>query len=129
VVVDGGHGPGRRCPMLHGPRQSVPPVVLAAAGTGRLEVDLLAVTPPDVADPQVAGRRIERVPPRVAQAVRPDLRAAAGPADEGIVRGDAVRLGARGPGVDAEHLRQQDAEVLAVPVRIALASPVTQPDV
>src|SRR5262249_40127665 len=61
-----------------------PPVVLAAAAASRLHVTLFHARVADVADPQVAGRPIETEPPRVAQAVGPDLWAGAGLIDKRV---------------------------------------------
>src|SRR5262249_49873059 len=58
------------------------PAVVAAAGAGRFVVDLFPVVLADVANPQVAGCRIEREPPGVTQPVVPDLRPGARVAGE-----------------------------------------------
>jgi hypothetical protein len=68
----------------------VPPVVLSPRGIGRLDIDLLPRALADVPDPEVAGLSVERVPPRIAQPVGPDLGSCVGATDERIVLGDPV---------------------------------------
>ena len=107
----------------------------------RAEIDLLPQILSDVGDPQSAGAPIERHPPRVAQAVGPDLLAHAGGArrlaavlghhgDEGIVIGDSVgRLLPFGVDVDPQHLAEEVLEVLPVAERIILLAAVAVGDV
>ncbi len=107
---------------LHQP----PAVVLAPAGAGRSEVDLLPEVLAHVADQQVAGRAVEAPPPRVAQAVGPDL-VAAGRAHEGVRPRNRVRSRrglpaghrARSADVEAQELAEQDVLVLGVVGRVA----------
>src|SRR6266545_2092996 len=105
------------------------PAVVAAARPGRLVVDLLPGVLADVADPQVAGGGIEGEAPRVAQPVRPDLRAGAAAADERVVGRHAVGAAAGGPRVDAEDLAEQRAQRLPVALGVAAAAAVPQADV
>src|SRR6185436_17988944 len=92
------------------PLQPVPPEVRPAIRARGLEVDLLPRALPDIADPQVTGRRVEREAPRVPQAVGPDLWARTRPADERVVRGDRVRLARRGSGRDPQQLAEERRE-------------------
>src|SRR5581483_1468569 len=97
----------------------VPPVVEPPGRPGWLEVDLLPRALTDVADPQVARPAVEREAPGVAQTEVPDLGPGIGPADERVVRRDAVW--AARPGVDPQDLPEQRRERLAVAQRIAAA--------
>src|SRR6185503_17863913 len=86
----------------------VPAVVSPARLPVRLAIDLFPITLPDIANEQVAIGSIEREPPRVAEAGRPDLVTPAAP-DVRIARGDAVRavLAAAGTvDVDAQDLAE-----------------------
>src|SRR5262245_10778912 len=108
----------------------VPAVVLAARARGRLKVDLLARTLPDVADVQVAGLAVEAEPPGIAQPVGPDLGAAAGHADEGVGRRHGVGAGwSDRLDVEPQDLTEQAVRVLAVVVRIAATAAVAGADV
>ena len=107
----------------------VPPVILPPARRRSLHVDLLPVGLTDVADPKIAGGSVERVAPRVSEAVRPDLGARAGPVVKRVVGRHAVGVVARRTRIDPEHLPKQGAEVLGVPLRIAGAAAVTEADV
>ena len=81
----------------------------------------------DVADPQVAGRAVEREPPRVAQTRGPDLGLGARPDAEAACRAGsctAVRTRPRTVDVDAEELAEQRLEVLAVAHRVAAGAAV-----
>src|SRR5829696_2057431 len=69
--------PSRRDSVSRRTDPSRIPAEVAAGRARGLEIDLLPPALPDVADPQVAGRRVEREPPRVPQAVVPYLRARA----------------------------------------------------
>src|SRR6185437_17176429 len=88
-----------------------PPEVGARGCAGLQVVDLLPVVLADVADPQVAGRAVEREPPGIAQAVRVHARPHAGDT----------------------HVQAQDrgerAAALAAVVGVALAAAVAEPDV
>ena len=95
---------------------AVPAVVRARALARRHEVDLLVEVLADVGDPEIARRPVEREPPRVAQAVRPDLGPAAARARTGCRR-DRVRRGQGRVRVDAQHLAEQRVERLAVAAR------------
>src|SRR6185295_12054856 len=105
----------------------VPAVVLAAPAGGEADVDLLPLALADVGDHEVAGPAVEGEPPRVAQAVGPDLAAGPGGAGEGVVGGNGVR--GSPVHVDAQHLAEQGPEVLAVAERIAAAAAVAEADV
>src|SRR6266581_1422753 len=112
----------------------VPAVVLASARARRLKVDLLPGVLPDVAGPQVAGLAVERVPPGVTQAVRPDLRPGAGAPDERIVLRHEIRAVRRDravglPRLDPQHLAEQRPERLPVPHGVAAAAAIPEPDV
>ena len=89
-------------------------------------IDLLGVGLPDVTGPQLTGHAVEAEAPGVAQAVRPDLRAAL-PADEGVVGRDGVWLS--GVDVDSQDLPQEGVEALGVVVRIRAQLPVAKADV
>ena len=82
-----------------------PAVVDAVAATGRRgrPVDLLPGAQPDVADHEVAGRAVEREPPRVAQPGRPHPGA-----------GQVPGSGGAGPRVDPQDLAEQRVRVLRV---------------
>ena len=87
------------------------------------EVDLLPEVLADVGDREVARGTIEGEPPRISQAVGPDL-VAPRLVDEWIVGRNRVRLAGRTQlGVDAQHLSAQVFEILAGLERIA--SPAT----
>src|SRR5262249_32658389 len=79
VVAVFGHRQGQALTRALGPRRvAVPalhpvPAQVEPADAGASDVDLLPRTLADVADPQVAGRAIEGVAPRVAQPHEPDL--------------------------------------------------------
>src|SRR3954462_11683231 len=110
------------------PPAEVRALALAAAD----EVDLLDRVLPDVADDQVAGLAVERVPPRVAQAVAVDLRPRARAVHERVVGGDRVGLAARLLRVDPQDLPERRGEVLCVaarPVLVARAATVAGADV
>jgi hypothetical protein len=83
------------------------------------EINLLPKVLADVGDREVAGGAIEGEPPRIAEAVGPDL-VPPRLVDEGIVLRNRVGL-AGGPlfGVDAQHLSAQVLEILAGLERIA----------
>src|SRR5205814_5909710 len=74
-----------------------------------------------------ASGAIKRVAPGITQAVGPNLGARIGRAEERVVRRYTVREA--GVHVDTEHLAQQGAQILRVPVGVAGAAPVTQPDI
>src|SRR5262245_18482662 len=84
------------------PLEHVPAVVDEPAARARRVVDLLPVALSDVADVEVAGESVERVPPRVAQAEGGDLRG-----------------GPRLPDVEAHHLPEQALHVLGAVLRVA----------
>ena len=73
-----------------GPLERAPAEVEAQLPVAR-DVDLLDGALPDVADPQVARRAVDRQPPRVAEAECADLRRRLGPSDERVVGRDGVR--------------------------------------
>ena len=105
-----------------------PAVVPAAAAARRLEIDLLARVLADVADVEIARRRIEAHPPGIAQAEIPDLVGAA-LADERVVVRDAVvpcRIAREIVAVDVEpqDLAEEDVQVLGVVGRIAAGAAV-----
>src|SRR5690606_24447877 len=110
-------------PALH----DIPAVVFTpGARPGRI-VDLLPVLLADVGDVKITGLPVEGEPPRIAQAVGPDLGPGVPAAHEGVVRRDRVRLSP--VHVDPEHLSQQARKVLSVPPRIARPAAVAGPDV
>src|SRR5262249_6867202 len=109
--------------------EPVPAVVLAAGRPTRLPVDLLPRALADVGDPEVARRRVEREPPRVAQAVRPDLGPGARAGDEGGVPREAVRPAAVARRREARDLAEQALQRLPVLLRVAAAAAVAHPDV
>src|SRR5687767_6967489 len=111
------------------PFEDVPPVVLTTVRPGGLEIYLLPSGLANVPDPEISGQSIERIPPRVAEPVRPDRRSRVGPPDERVVRRDAERSFARELRVDPEHLAEQRGERLPVAERIAPAPSVTETDV
>ena len=76
-------------------------------------VDLLPVALADVADVEVAGRAVEREPPRVAQAVRDDAASTASVAST----------------FEPHDLRERPREALAVVLRVAAAAAVAVPPV
>ena len=93
-------------------------------------VHLLVAVLPDVTDPQVSVRPIEREAPRVPHAVRPDLRAIRAAASEGIVVGYQVRSGASSAGhVDPKDLAEERVQALAVAHGVAAGTAVAHPDV
>ena len=97
---------------------------------GTSHVHFLPHVLPHVADPQVAVGRVEVEPPRVAQAVRPDLSAGAFHPDERIVVGDGVRAAvARRARVDAQDLAEQFAGVQRPAVRVVRRPAVAERDV
>ena len=105
--------------------QHVPPVVAAPLD----EINLLPAVLPDVAGPEIPGVAVKAEPPRVAQAVCPDLTAPAA-RREGIVRRDGVGLFRGRPGhVDAQDRPEQRCRVLPVAQRVAGRAAVAQADV
>ena len=68
------------------------------AAPGRRVVDLLEVALPDVTDPDVVRLAVEREPPRVAQAVHPDLAPPTGLARERVVARSCTAPSRFGPG-------------------------------
>ncbi len=100
-------------PELVGALESVPPEVRARALARGHEVDLLPCVLADVGDPHVACLAVPREPPRVAQAVRPDLGQPA-PVRERVAGRDRVLPPTRGRRVDAQDLAEQRVERLAV---------------
>src|SRR5690606_36812296 len=103
-------------PALH----DIPAVVFTpGARPGRI-VDLLPVLQAEVGDAKITGLPVVGEPPRIAQAVGPDLGPGVPAAHEGVVRRDRVRLSP--VHVDPEHLSQQAREDLSVPPRIARPS-------
>jgi len=95
--------------------QAVPTEVVGLARVAAVRrgdvVDLLELVLTDVADPEVAGRAVEREAPRVAQAVRPDRRIGVGSVDERVVGRDRVaRRSRRGVGREAQDLAQRRLE-------------------
>ena len=106
-----------------------PAEVQAALAGLALDVDLLDLVLADVADPEVPGLRVEARPPRVAQAVVPELLAGPPPFRNGLSFGMAY-----GPSlvhVDAQDAAEQVVCVLAVAERVArrVAAAVTRRDV
>src|SRR5439155_16458592 len=103
------------------------PVVLAAVAGGEADVHLLPEVLPDVGDDEVTRGPVEGEAPGIAQAVGPDLAAGAGGGAEGVV--GRHRVGAAPVHVDAEHLAEERAEVLAVAEGVAPAAAVAEADV
>ena len=95
---------GKRCERLEGR----PAEVGSAGPVNRQIVDLLVAVLPGVRDRDVVSRAIEGEPPRVAQAIGPDL-VAAGPAHEWVAHRDPV---SRRGGVDAQDLPAEQIDVL-----------------
>ena len=93
-----------------------------------LDVDLLDLVLADVADPEVAGLAVEAGPPRIPQAVAPDLLAAAA-LGERIALGDRIRTAL--VDVDAQDVAEQVVLVLAIAERVAgrVATTVAERDV
>ena len=115
-----------------GPLEDAPAEVRPRSLAGTDEVDLLDLVLPDVADRQVPRRAVEREAPRVAQAVGVDLAARALAADERVVVGDRVRVGAALTRVDAQDLPEQRVQGLPVAplaVLVAAAAAVAHADV
>ena len=76
-------------------------------------VDHLPEFPPDIADPQVAGRPVDAHPPGIAQAERPDLGPNTGGLHERIIGRDAVALAGLGViDVDPQDARKQVGTIL-----------------
>src|SRR5439155_22619435 len=77
-------------------------------------VDHLPAFPADVADPQVAGGRVEAHAPGVAETVRPNLGARLRRLEEGVVRRHGIRFSRIFlVHVDAQNGTEQIADVLA----------------
>jgi hypothetical protein len=103
------------------PSKQFPPEVRPAATVGD-EIDLLDAVLADVADPHVAVGAVEGEPPRVAQAVVPDL-VAAGAADEWVrPRHRVASPRGRAAWIDAQDLSEQAVEVLPAAQGIAAAA-------
>ena len=86
------------------------PAVVAAALDAE---DHLPQVPADIAHPQVAGLGVKTHPPRVAEAVRPDLRPGTERSGKRVVRRDSVgETWVEAVDVDAQDRRQQVADVL-----------------
>src|SRR5262249_39523572 len=75
----------------------------------------------------LAHSAIEGKSPRVAEAVGPDFAFRAIDANEWVIGRN--RIGRARVDIDAEHLAEQRAEFLAVPLRIAGRAPITGTDV
>src|SRR5207248_1772278 len=73
VLVHGIDRTGRTTPLVPVQALAPAPSEVHAPGARLCEVDLLVGVLPDVADPHVARRAIEREPPRVAKTPIPDL--------------------------------------------------------
>ena len=88
-------GMGRAAVPAHikvmGPFATAPAVAFSAARRPRLKVDLLPEVLAHIRDVEIAGNRIERIAPRVAQSEGPDLVVARG-AHEGIRGGGDFKL-------------------------------------
>ena len=104
-------GPERLLGEAAPPLVDVPAEVDEPRRPARQPVDLLDLVLPDVADPEVARRAVEAVPPGVAQADRDEL-------------GRRLRL----PDVEPEHLAEQRIGVLRVVLGIAARTAVAEPD-
>ena len=95
-------------------------------------IHLLERSLADVADPQVAGRPIEREAPRVAEPVGPDLAARllapAGSPDEGVVGRHGVRRAGGRPRIDPQELAEERVQALTVALRVAAGAPVARRD-
>jgi hypothetical protein len=100
------------------------PAVVGAPGD---DVDLFAAPWPTSPSHKVPSA-VERESPRVAQSVGPDLGLGTHGLEKGIVVGDAIgQVGFSRVDVDAQHLAQQGAEILAVAVGIMAAAAVPMP--
>src|SRR6266576_6735688 len=101
----------------------VPAVVhtLSQAVARRRDIDFLPGFLTNIGDVEIASRAIEREAPRIAQSVRPDLRA------ERVVAGD--RVTARHIDVEPQQLAEQGAGILRVLIRIPSATAIAGPGV
>lgn len=137
VVFEDGAGEGAERRMtgivdawaVGGAFEDSPAEVSSAGGVGGLKIDLFAVALSDIADIEIAGFSIERVPPGIPQTIVPDFRAGGemgGIIVERILRrltcatfGDGVifcGVGGEvvGAGVYAEDFSQEFGEILGV---------------
>ena len=89
------------------------PAEVVAAGVAGDVVDLLPFALAGVADVEITGDGVDPEPPRVAEAVVPDLATGAGLPDERIRPRDRVRVGrGRVKRIDAEDVAEQVVECL-----------------
>src|SRR3990170_5501056 len=123
-------GQDEACPVAGGGRIEAvralhgPPAVVS---TLLYQVDLLPLVLTHVGEKEPAARPVEGEAPGIAQTVGPDLATRSCPADEGVVRRDAV--GRIAVDVDAQQLAEQGIEPLPVVLRIARGAAVPHPDV
>ena len=135
VLVDRQDRAGRVAPLeLVAALHAVPAEVRAAArveaSDGGESVDLLPLALADVGDPQVTGQRVEREPPRVADAVEPHLGGAVLAVGEGVAGGDRVGVVVVASlRVDAQDLAEQLVRVLSVAVGVSGTAAVAEADV
>jgi hypothetical protein len=106
--------------------EDAPAVVVALLDDLDHLVEVLA----DVAHPEVAGLGIERHPPRIPEAVRPQLAARAGNREERIVLGNGVAAARIGMfHVDPDHAGIQVAQILSRPVPVGVGRAVARGDI
>ena len=104
----------------------IPPVVLAAAHDG----DFLHAILADIADPEIASRGIKAEAPRLAKTHRPDLWPRTRLPAKRIVRGNRVGEPAFAViDIDAQHLAEEQPEVLRVAIGILLRAGVAHREV
>ena len=129
VLEDRRHVP-RRLVAVVGQRalHPGPAVVLAAPEPAGAQSISSQQVWPDVADPQVAGLRVEGEPPGVAQPVRPDLGPRAPRSSTNGLSG-GIAYGVAAARVDPQQLAEQRVEVLPVAVRVAAAAAVAETEV
>ena len=111
------------------PSQLSQPKLAPAARPRRRKLTSSMLVLADVADRQIAGDSVEREPPRVAEAVRPDLRRHAGPADERVVRRNRVVARGRPRGSMRRILPSSTFRFCALPFGSPWLPPSPVPDV
>ncbi len=107
------------------PLEHAPAEVRAPLGVGGKAIHLFGRVLSHVGDPEVAGGRVERESPRIAQAQRPDLRSSAAVRERVVLR-DRVRISAH---VQAQQRAEERVGVLAGAKRIAARPAVAKAEV